>query len=111
METPIRVVDVYNNSYKIPSLSSIARKCEEQNMWASLLLLNDFDREYFLPFEGTYGVVILHIVPKSENLFLGEKFQQLTLDGASGAKDFVILNRDQNYKNYDSLFSFELPSL
>ena len=111
VEKPIRVVDVYNNSYRIPSLSSIAKTCEEHKLWASFFLFHNFDRDYFLPFEGIYGVAVLHIVPKSEDLFLGAEFRQLTFDGTSGAKDLVISKRDQNYKSYDSLFSFELPSV
>jgi hypothetical protein len=104
-----KVTDVTGARYVMPSLERIANWCRERSLGASYLLLEDFDRDFLLPFEGRYGVCLLYVSHAVEDPFTGFGFKNIQDTGAGGAGLPAVMESVSRQRNYDVTFNARLP--
>jgi len=107
----IDVQDMFGESYTLPAMSDIRADCAALGLHASVLFLHDFDRDFLLPFEGTYGLALLYVTPDAEDLFNEAGFRDIADDAMGQQRAVVTTDQIDQPKSYDALFSAELPEL
>lgn len=107
----IDVQDMFGESYTLPAMSDIRADCAALGLRASVLFLHDFDRDFLLPFEGTYGLALLYVTPDAEDLFTEAGFRDIADDAMGQQRAVVTTDQIDQPKSYDALFSAELPEL
>ncbi len=110
-EEQIAVQDLFGESYTMPAKSDIRAACAALGLHASALFLHDFDRDFLLPFEGTYGLALLYVTREAEDLFTEFGFRDIADDAMGGQRAVVTTDQIGQPKSYDALFSAELPEL
>jgi hypothetical protein len=109
ISTPI--VDIYQNSADLPSIPNITEWCASLGVRASYIFLDDFDRDFLLPFDGEYGLIVLHLVRGDAVPCARAGFRELGQDHATGNRGLVVVDQSRASTSYDSLFTYELPEL
>lgn len=107
----IDVQDMFGESYTLPAMSDIRADCAALGLHASVLFLHDFDRDFLLPFEGTYGLALVYVTPEEGDLFTEAGFRDIADDAMGQRRAVVTTDRIEQPKSYDALFSAELPEL
>ncbi len=110
-EEPIAVQDLFGESYIMPALPDVQANCAALGLHASVLFLHDFDRDFLLPFEGTYGLALLYVTREADDLFTEAGFRNIADDAMGGQRAVVTTDQIDQPRSYDALFSAELPEL
>lgn len=108
---PSSIVDIYQNSADLPSIPNITEWCTSLGVRASYIFLDDFDRDFLLPFDGEYGLIVLHLVRGDAAPCTRAGFRELGHDHATGNRELVVVDQTRASTSYDSLFTYELPEL
>jgi hypothetical protein len=106
----VSVQDINGNEYKLPDLHKIQRWCESYQLFATVLRLDDMDRDFLLPFEGRYAVSILYISAQPTNLLQKIGFRPLTEALQSDRLGSVVVFDETAVRNYDQIFEPDLPT-
>ncbi len=109
LESGIEVTDVTGLSYVLPSLAQIADWCEGREVTASYLLLEDFDRDFLLPFEGRYSVCLLYVTVGKDPEFRGFGFRAIGDSRHGGTQLPAVVETVTRQRNYDLSFNAKLP--
>ncbi|MDA1308301.1 MAG: hypothetical protein O2985_01705, partial [Proteobacteria bacterium] len=107
----IAVQDLFGESYTLPSMQDIREACTGLGLHASALFLQDFDRDFLLPFDGGYGLVVLYVTRWQDDLFEEAGFRALAGDSLGEQRAVVSAEQLDQPRSYDALFSAELPEL
>lgn len=107
----IDVQDLFGGSYALPSMSDIRQACSSLGLYASVLFLHDFDRDFLLPFEGTYGLALIYVTRWEDDLFQEAGFRDIADDAMGQQRAVVTTDQLEQPRSYDALFSAELPEL
>lgn len=107
----VEVTDVIGNRYTMPSIVDLATWCVKKSLRCSYLLLEDFDRDFILPFEGRYGVGLFYFCHASENPFSSFGFQPLISSQEPSRNLPMVAETVDGMCNYDASFQTALPSL
>jgi hypothetical protein len=108
---PIPVQNVLNDKNVLASVKDIIETCLSLGLHGSYLLLEDFDRSFFLPFDGRYALMVLCVFtePRPLNAALG--FRPLDAPLESAGRDLVVFQRTETDRNYDLWFDAEMPEV
>jgi hypothetical protein len=109
LERDTQVTDVTGARYVMPCLDRIATWSREHSLFASYLLLEDFDRDFLLPFEGRYGVCLLYVSHAMEDAFTGFGFENIHETAVVGAGLPAVMESVSRQRNYDATFNAKLP--
>ena len=107
----IDVQDLFGESYTLPSMHELRAACADLGLHGSVLFLHDFDRDFLLPFEGTYGLALLYVTRQADDVFKDAGFHDVADDAIGRQRAVVTTNQLEQPKSYDALFSAELPEL
>ncbi len=109
LESETRVTDVMGLSYDLPTIAGIADWCERHPVVASYLMLEHFDRDFLLPFDGRYGVCLLYVACEGCPEFLEFGFRDIH-DGRRGGTQLpAVVETVSRQRNYDQTFNAKLP--
>lgn len=107
----IDVRDLFDEQYTLPSMADIRGSCAVNGLHASALFLQDFDRDFLLPFDGAYGLALLYVTRDGDDVFSEAGFRPLADDVMGQQRAVVTVDHFEQPRSYDSLFSAELPAL
>jgi hypothetical protein len=107
----IDVQDLFSESHTLPSMPDIRAACADLGLFGSVLFMHDFDRDFLLPFEGTYGLALLYVTRQAEDLFTEAGFRDVADDAIGEQRAVVTTDQFEQPRSYDALFSAELPEL
>lgn len=109
--TSTTIIDIYKNSADLPTIRDITAWCSSLGLRASHIFLDDFDRDFLLPFDGEYGLIVLHLVRDGCAPCTRAGFRELGQDHAAGSRELIVVDQSRASTSYDSLFTSELPEL
>lgn len=113
----IEVIDVIGRQQILPSLSEMSAMCAQCGVSALYTFFGDFDRSYFLPFDGDYGVFIGYFAKRTANLDPSASvlhdlgFRELTPTETSTSTMVAPASGLGKTLNYYATFSDRLPLL
>jgi len=105
----LMVQDVEGRTWDLPSVFDIATACEARGLTASYLYLMDFDRDSLLPFDGDYGVALIHMVSEHVEPLLEEGFQRLRPLGNASGSELAVSKPINLVRNYNDNFVTAVP--
>jgi hypothetical protein len=107
----IDVQDLFDEAYTLPSMTDLRSACADLGLFGSALFLHDFDRDFLLPFEGTYGLALLYVTRQADDIFEEAGFRDLADEAMGQQRAVVTTDQLEQPRSYDELFSTELPEL
>jgi hypothetical protein len=109
LDEGIRVTDVTGASYALPSIREISEWCKKHSIFASYLLLENFDRDFLLPFKGRSGVSLLHFTSLESEKFTNLGFRDIYDNSVIKGGLPMVLEQVSKQKNYNITFNVKLP--
>lgn len=102
------VTDVFGRRINLPSVGGIQEWCEAAGLTVSYLLLNDFDRSFFLPFNGDYALAVFYISSDRADSFQDMGFRAGDSRTYRGSTELTLFDAGTGAKNYDASFTAPL---
>lgn len=107
--TPVDTV--LGGSGALPAFEDIATWCRANGIHGSYLLLDDFDRDFFLPFQARYAVLILYATRDPEDRISDIGFRQIDQPETAPSTGLVVFERRPGDTSYEQSFGAELPDV